>query len=403
MTVSATFGRTSVAYKKDGTQVASGVPRYETGTLMIEETTTPIILDSFFLAYTGTPNDNIEDTFTNWTKFGTATGRIEAVTDSAFGGIAIKCTQTDATGANQIYGVYEERTLADMGLSEGDKISLQTRYKMGAQTNSHVSIRVTIIGPNTTTYIVNEETAAVGSYTVKKSENITVPVGATSIQFYVYVKSSGVYSGGNNWVEADFFCAEKKAYYTSPVDVTRAAETTTIPSTIFTKGNSVVDMIFNPTSNQVVTGKTGYLWECLIDAQNYYRILVHATGRPYLAVASGGVEVTTYNAGDSILALDTNYRITAKINGSTMCLLINNVKTADGDVAYTEPVGSLPINTYLGSDSAGANQANGLYDDFNILSKGSTEYKFSFTDTLDSAQIDSVATYRVGGMRSLRN
>ncbi len=377
MSVTAIYTGNSIKYKQDGTQVRAKVPRFETGLcsqgIMGEEGVTPLPQNCFFTAYTGTLDDDTEDTFTNWINYIVGTGRTEAVSDSDFGGVAMKVVQTDSTVAGQIRGAYNERTLAAMGLVVGDTISLAARYKMSAQTSSYVMIRINcyndVYASMGILYLVNAATAAVANYTEVKLENQVIPAGTTRVRFQAFIYSTAAYSGQNNWLIVDYFTCEKKAYCTSPTDVTRAAETLAIPTAgVFTKGSATVEFTFEPTSTQVVTGKTGVLWYCWIDNNNRYMLAVNADGRVYAAAKSGGADVTTYNAGDPVLSVGTKYRISVKWNGTTMCHYVAGVKGLDGDVAYVEPVGTLPANTYLGSSNAGANYANGIYDDLCISS-----------------------------------
>jgi len=234
-----TFTRSSTAYKQDGTQMSSGEPRYETGEfgqgIMVEEGTTPLIQNGFFANYTGTKDDGLEDTFANWTNYATGTGRTEAVSDLSFGNAALKTTMSAATVAGQGRGVYQNRTLAEMGLVAGDEISLQSKYKMSEQSTGAVVFLIAAFLNSSGadigyTYVVNQATAAESTYTIIKAENQTVPIDTVTIQFRVLIYATSPFSGQNNWLQVDYFTCEKKAYSTSPTDVIRAAETLTIPT-----------------------------------------------------------------------------------------------------------------------------------------------------------------------------
>jgi predicted phage tail component-like protein len=175
---------------------------------------------------------------------------------------------------------------------------------------------------------------------------------------------------------ADALQLEQKAYATTWQigGTARAAETCTIPTSgVFNKGDITIQFMFKPTATQVVTGKIGALWTCYIDASNYYQLRVHSDGRYYLMVVSGGVTYSTYNSSDPVLSVGTNYQITAKMNGLVMSHFANGVKGLVGDKAYTEPIGTLPTNMYLGSSNTGASQANGIYDDLRISSRARTD------------------------------
>lgn len=171
-----------------------------------------LTLNPLFSDYTGTIDDDTGDIFTNWTELNQGTGRIEAVTGE-LGGVALKANQTAAAGATQYQGVSQIRNLTDMGLVAGDTISARVRYKMNAQNGATVRILITFLTAADAWvaehWLVQNTTAEVGSYTIAKKENITVPATAAKVQFRAAVCSSEAYSGQNNQLWVDCFWCEK--------------------------------------------------------------------------------------------------------------------------------------------------------------------------------------------------
>ncbi len=99
-TISATFARSSVAYKQDGTQVATGAPRYETGKygqgVMFEEGTTNLLTANQSSVETDTTG------FTNNPPLGNPGATISRITSDFWQGTA--CLQVTTTSANAYEG-----------------------------------------------------------------------------------------------------------------------------------------------------------------------------------------------------------------------------------------------------------------------------------------------------------
>lgn len=369
---------------------------YASQGVMVEEATAPLVLNPFFSAYTGTINDDTEDAFTAWTNYTQGTGRTEAVTGD-FGGVAFKATQTAATAAAQYRGVTQTRTLAAMGLAVGDKISLATKYKMSAQTDCTARVLAVCrdAGGSSTGvfYLVNDETAVVANYTVKKLEEQTIPANTVDIDFRAHLRSSAAYSGQNNQLWVDYFTCEKKAYCTSPTDVARVAEVLTVPTAgVFAKDNWAVELDFTPTSEQVVTGRYARLWECYIDADNRYSIMINPLGVIYGSVKSGGAEYTTWTASNPVAAPGSTYRVMLAGNGANLTFCVNGVQY-DETQEYVEPVGALPSDMYIGSTGTGS-FGNGLFSDFRVSNRARTlaQHQADY-NTGEPLSVDEYTTY----------
>jgi len=191
---------------------------------------------------------------------------------------------------------------------------------------------------------------------------------------------------------------EQKPYATSFINGTREPDYLTIPvADVFNKSNWTLEFRFNPTSNQVVPNKTGYLWSMDIDPfgnvnNNYYALKVGSDGKPYLEVKSNGTIYRTSTAAAPVLNVGTWYDIKIRGNGSLMAIAVDGTKISE--VSYVEPVGNLPANMYIGSDHNGSNHANVLFDDLRIsaIARSDTEWTNTYTSG-EPLLVDEWTTY----------
>ena len=146
---------------------------------------------------------------------------------------------------------------------------------------------------------------------------------------------------------------------------TRAAEVLTIPTAgVFNEAAWTVDLLFAPTSNQVVSGRWARLWQINKGGatRNEYNIIVTQEGKIALEAIK---EDIIYSTATTYAVTPGNaYSIQAVGNGSTGYLRINGVEV--GTFTYQQPTGTLPANMYIGCDIYGSIQANGLIDDFRV-------------------------------------
>jgi hypothetical protein len=142
-----------------------------------------------------------------------------------------------------------------------------------------------------------------------------------------------------------------------------ASESLKIPANILNKTEQKwsIYMLFNPSELQISGGKTGYLWECYIGANNYYRLLVAETGKAYAEIKAGGDTYTASSASMPAMEIGTWYYICLTADGEHLNLYSNGAVIA-ADVDYVEPGGTLPTYFWVGSDRNGANHAGGLID-----------------------------------------
>ena len=240
-----------------------------------------------------------------------------------------------------------------------------------------------------------------GTFVQKAVAGIAV-TGAFQIFSYAFTASADI-TGTNQYIRFDhngndsgyIEIAEveiiQKAYpLTFPgYGATMAAEVLTVPTAnIFAKSAWTVKLEFTPTSEQAVTDRFAWLWEIYIDASNYYRLVIAPSGQVYIDVTSGGV--TKSIADSTPLSVGQAYSFMIAGTGSVMRFCKNGAQIGS-DLAYTEPVGSLPTNMYIGSDHNGANQANGVISDFAVLNQPETlaDHQAEFNTGLPLAVTDA--------------
>ncbi len=345
----AAFSRPSVAYKQDGSQVAAGVPRYEAARfgqgIMIEEGTTN-------LAKT---NGGATADFSNaigWTAMGSG--------QSIANGVATLQSPNGTT----VSGF--QCTLTNLAQNTKHSFLIRARYKDGTGIAQVLSLDLNAPGYDNSEQELDVLTSQLTTASQNfKKDGFDSQSAPASVALRIFTFSTRP-------IEVEFVQLEQKAYATSFHDSTRAAEALTVPTTgVFTKGNWAIELIFNPTSIQNIGGRAGYLWFCYIDANNWYRIIITATGQFQISVSSGGLETGYTTALNPIVTPGTKYTIMFSGNGSVIRTCINGVQIAS-DISYTEPIGSPSANMYIGSDYIGGEQANGTIDDIRISSRART-------------------------------
>jgi hypothetical protein len=129
---------------------------------------------------------------------------------------------------------------------------------------------------------------------------------------------------------------------------TRSAETLTIPSTAFAKSSWTACLSVTRKTTGLA-GATNTLWECLIDANNYYRLRLTAAGVLEAVIVSGGVTYSI-NTGATI-AYNAIARIAWSGTGSTARVAVNGALVAE--FAYVEPLGALPASISIDGGVSG--------------------------------------------------
>lgn len=423
------FSRASVAYKQDGTQVTSGTPRYETALyaqgVVVEEGTTNLFTSAESQTLSASTTKSLTaDTYTLSMRSGT--GSINVIQESAdlcAGGTAY--SHSDYSGFPASQACDNDTTTA---WSSGEQVSAVNVWWAYKVATAKTIQRVKIIGrsgfpelnfKNFKIQGSNDSTnGSDGTWTdLATGLNTSSTIQWDTFDFgnstaYTWIRIYGAaqsYSGAYylqfaevEMMESQVICTtnittpqtftlsgttniifaptgtvqrcqlEAKDYATSWQigGTARVAETLTIPTAgAFAKSSWTYEKIFIPVDNPVVSGRSGILWQCKIDANNYYELGYTENGYLYLTVKSGGTAYTiTDNAA---LAAATQYTTMAAGDGSHIRLCKNGSQIGS-DTSYVEPVGTLPTNMFEGSDSSGANQQNGISDDLRITNRGRT-------------------------------
>jgi len=361
----ATFTRASTAYKQDGSQVASGVPRFEAVDggrqgLTVEEGTTNLL----------TANQaSVETDTTGFAPNGGAT----ITRDGTQHWNGKYCLKVVTPGAGASEGFF-----CNVAMTAGET------YTYSAYVRGSGTILLGIGDPDGTIYKWSDAITLTTTWT-RYSVTITAEASGTAYIFVVTQTAQGI------TFYVDGLQVEQKPYATSwhLPGASRAAEVLTVPTAnVFAKGSWAVEMEFTPTSAQVVAGRYASLWQCSIDANNFYILGVSPDGYLFAEMRSGGASI--YIIDDTVLT-GTTYKIMLSGQGGEASLCKNGAQVGT-DTAYTEPVGVLPADMYIGSSGAG--QANGLISDFRISSCARTlaEHQDAYNSGLPLA-LDECTTY----------
>lgn len=173
---------------------------------------------------------------------------------------------------------------------------------------------------------------------------------------------------------------------------TRVAETLTVPTAnVFNRGNWTIENYYTPQIPMSVGNTEKMLFDITIDTNNFYRLSVGANGEWRFLIRSGGVDRLITSANNAVLQHAAHlWQISG--DGTAMRLCVNGVQV--GDTTYTEPVGALPANMHIGSNSTGGQQANGAISNLRISSRVRTlaEHQTAWNSGQPLA-MDTDATY----------
>jgi len=332
------FRRDSAAYKQDGSMVTVDNPRFEAAKfaqgVMMEEATTNLLSDN---------QASVETDLTGLAAWDAGTTLTRDTVEHWHGSASLKAV-TNGGAAFQGFRTVSINVTASLAYTASVwlKGSGNLRVAINEYDASDASIGNTILNitlPADGLWHRYSATRTFGATGVKARLIIITNNQAQALTFY-----------------ADGMQIEQKAYATSwtlPSHV-RTAETMTVPTGgIFVKSNWTAELTFRPTSKQNVVDNV--LWSCYIDANNYYELTTTTAGYLQGKVVSDGTAYTI--TGAAALAADTDYSIMFSGNGSVLRLCMNGAQIGS-DLSYVEPVGTLPANMYLGSNSSGANQAD---------------------------------------------
>ncbi|MGE5553292.1 MAG: LamG-like jellyroll fold domain-containing protein [Betaproteobacteria bacterium] len=328
------FSRASTAYKSDGTQVASGVPRYEAGqfgqAVMVEEGTVNLLT-----------NPGFESGSTGWELSGASVQSAE----KRSGSNALRITDLSATSS----AYASQQVAATPG----------TTYTLSAYAKMLTGIQVLYLD------FLNSSGVRIAVYTLgfsetawtRKSITQVAPAGTAYIKVWLYSSDAGISDG--YW---DDIQLEAKSYPTSYMAGTRAAEIPTIPTAgVVNAQAGTVECWVKPlrapgTNAQAIVDIAGTGFNGLI-------LMVGSDGKPYLQYGSGASVLQV--AGTTVLQPGIWYHIAGKWSPQGGTIYVNGV--AEKSIT-TAPNIVLTGTTYIGSNGGTQRWLDGLIDDLRISS-----------------------------------
>lgn len=334
----ATFTRASTSYLSNGTLVGSGQPRFESGGVMIEEGTTNLL----------TANQaSVETDTAGFTAVGATISR--DTTEHWHGASALKVVTANAA-ANE--GVFTNQTT----------VSASTVYTASAWVKAPLGVTLEF---NLSDFIDSGTLVTFTGTGAWQRVNTTLTTDAhTSVYILIRTVSRQAVT-----FYLDGLQLEQKAVRSSwqLPGAARNAEVLTIPTSgILASGHWTVDLVFTPSSASVAEK---FLWHCYIDANNEYRLTVGTDGKLYLSVHSAGAWYQV--SGGNVASIGSTYYVTVCGDGSKLRLFCNGAQIGVG-TTYTEPVGTLPANMYVGCYFLGLLQANGTVRDIRVSNHSRT-------------------------------
>jgi hypothetical protein len=387
----ATFTRASVATRIDGTEVASGEPRYETGqfnqAIMIEEATTNLL--------TANQSDIETDTTGFTVEIG---GTLTRVTSEHWQGTASLRCQTDTI---------------NYGLRLAANILSSTTYTFSVYLKGTGKAFLMIYDTINVTY--STDITLTSTWT-----RYSVSLACTSALALCYVRQ---YNAGTMDCYCDGFQLEQKAYATSWIQggATRAAETLTIPTAgVLNASAGTIECWHKPLTPRSL-GYYGDLFTVYVDGNHMLQLLRNTTNKLDLYWGTGSAILSL--PGTTVLIKDTWYFVLIKWTATNIKVFINGILEIDTG-ATTLDLGvhsQLDIGCYSG---AAGYEGSGLYDDLRIsnIARTNTEIlaaynsgrplevdeyttaKLNFDGTLQinartklfAGTVDSITEYRVG-------
>lgn len=356
----ATFSRASTAYKKDGTPVAAGVPRFEAAKfadgIMVETGATNLLSAN---------QSSVETDLTGLRGYSTNASHtfVQDTATARTGASSAKITSTYATAQN---------IEIDTDVAGGHTaISASTTYifsvYLKASAASGRQWQLKISWWDASGVLISTDSSALSNASGIWSRPILVvtsPANAAAMSVAAILVDA-LTNEALWWDSAQIEPGYNPTSFTLGGS-TRSPEMLTIP-TQFNPGNWSVEFWYVPYAIPFL----GYapireLFNLRIDANNYYRIFLAADSRVVLEVKSGGTIYSTYTATEPPLSTNGIYHIAATGDGAALNLYQNGSPIGAQNKSYVEPAGNLPASIYLGSDTAGGYQANGVIDELRI-------------------------------------
>lgn len=322
--VAATFTRGSVAAKLDGSQVASGLPRYETGkfgkAMMIEEGTTNLI-------------SNANGKLTSMTAGGTTPPTVSSVTDqnNPFGS---QCWKIDFP-ANGSTGYAGSRAISNNGSS----LSVSTKYSFTVWIKGMTdNLRVYVTG-NEGTPLLTASGKQIGDWYEYRLNGYTMLYGGSELfAFYMLTATTNIQT-----IYVAVGQMEQKSFATSFINGVRNNEVVTLTDVLgATKGTISAWLKLDQ-----VDGKDGYIFHNNVGYNQANTLFAHAGNGMYtikVLLPDGTPISKTYNS--SVLAANT-WQMWTLVYDATVGLFDfyhNGTRVTDGS---TVSISTLNINTTL--------------------------------------------------------
>jgi hypothetical protein len=255
---------------------------------------TELLTNNGFETYTGTPDNNISDSFTGWTVWSTSdpTKTVEATTTTNNGSSAVKIT-SDGTANPTIYS-------GNITVTSGNtyRISYYTRG------NGTVDGKVGIWDSTNSAYIWNTATGITGTTYQQQIRYFTVPSTSTAIAVYLRANATGT---------AYFDDVSVKLSPTNPLSVQGAL--TGVTSTTSGARNNAYTFdgstgYLRQKTYAVNIGALSYSGNTLIDSGQTFTTYKSATSpanAPYMIVVTNADNTTSWgyigNAGERATAV----------------------------------------------------------------------------------------------------
>ena len=336
-----TFTRASVATKLDGTEVASGVERYETGqfsqSIMVEEGTSNLLTanqssvetDTTGFIQEGAGNTLTRDTTTSWQ--GIASIKIISAAGIGYGA---RATVTSASAST---------TYTASAYIKGSVGGERVRILLFDVTNNYTLANITL-----TTFWQRIKT--------------TLTTGVLPVtDFRIRIETQ--YSEVLTWY-ADGLQLEQKAYATSWTlgGSTRSPESLTIPTAgVLSSAAGTIEGYVN--LNRAPGTIEQYLFDGGGAINNNLQIYVGTDGKLRAAYGTGAATVTI--TGTHVLTMGVWYAIAVKWSASGVTLYLNGAVEASSGTA---PGFTFGANAYIGSKNDSTSQLDGQIDDLRISS-----------------------------------
>lgn len=367
MSVSATFTRASVAYKQDGSQVASGVPRFETGkfgqAIMVEEGTTNLVVNPSFDTNTaswqisnGTTSNGAITRVTSDGVIGTS---CLEYTITTFGAWRIFYNEYYTGKTPPIFDVAKQYTLTFWAKNiAGDGL-----YQIGIMDPAALNIVKSLTGFTAT------------SVWTKFTYTFTPLVaGNTPVLYFSCVGATT----STKTLRIDAVQVEQKDHATSFSSGTRDAESPTIPTAgLLNTSEGTIEFWYVPKASSSQHPHNGWAWLFGIGTTNDTDEIRIAVNNSKWYVQVGNKNNANYNgsaAATFVADQPVHVALTWAV-GETAVLYINGVPTAIFTTgAYTlASVASIGYSALWGAGY----RCNGLIDEMRFYNRALTADEIS--------------------------